>query len=187
MGTILGGALTGDAVTPQGARITSAQKDAAHVTPDWQRLEEPIAGVNTREVRNLVTSNGLTTELFRKDWGIVDGDVTAMIYVTLRPGAVSAWHMHKLKTDHVFVVAGAIRAVLYDDRAESVTHGKVDVVNLSPMRPMLVVIPPGIWHGFKVLGQEPGAFVNFFDREYDYDDPDDWRLPPSTAEIPYQF
>jgi dTDP-4-dehydrorhamnose 3,5-epimerase len=157
------------------------------MSPEWARREELIMGVTTREVKNIVTGNGITTELFRKDWGIVGGEVTAMIHVTLRPGAVSAWHMHKLKTDHLFTVAGALRAVLYDDRADSPTRGKVDVLNLSPMRPTLVVIPPGVWHGMKVLGNEPGSFVNFFDREYDYEDPDDWRLPADTTEIPYQF
>jgi len=157
------------------------------MSPDWERREELIAGVSTREVRHVVTGNGVTTELFRKDWGAVASEVTAMIHVTLRPGAVSAWHMHKLKTDHLFAVAGTIRAVLYDDRAGSATKGKVDVLNLSPMRPMLVVIPPGVWHGIQVLGSEPGAFVNFFDREYDYDDPDDWRLAPDSTEVPYKF
>ena len=143
--------------------------------------------MRTREVKHIVTGNGITTELFRKDWGIVGNEVTAMIHVTLRPGAVSAWHMHKLKTDHLFAVGGAIRAVLYDDRDGSPTRGRVDVLNLSPMRPMLVVIPPGVWHGIKALEPEPGMFVNFFDREYDYEDPDDWRLPADTSEIPYQF
>ena len=157
------------------------------MTREWERREERIAGVEVREVRNIVTGNGITTELFRKDWGIVGSEVTAMIHVTLRPGAISAWHMHKLKTDHLFAVAGAIRAVLYDDRPGSATNGRVDVLNLSPMRPMLVVIPPAVWHGIQVLGNEPGAFVNFFDREYDYEDPDDWRLPPDSPEVPYSF
>jgi hypothetical protein len=29
--------------------------------------------------------------------------------------------------------------------------------------------------------------VNYFDLQYDYTDPDDWRLPPDTDEIPYRF
>lgn len=170
----------------QGA-VSSARKDAAHMSPNWDRAAEHIDGVRVREVRHIVTGNGITTELFRKDWGIAHSEVTAMIHVSLRPGAVSAWHMHKLKTDHLFVVGGAIRAVLYDDREASPTRGRVDALNLSPMRPTLVVIPPGVWHGIKALEPEPGVFVNFFDREYDYEDPDDWRLPADTSEIPYQF
>jgi dTDP-4-dehydrorhamnose 3,5-epimerase len=167
--------------------IQSAQKDPPHITPDWEVRRDLIDGVRVREVRNVVTHNGITTELFRTDWGIVDYDVTQIIHVALRGGAVSAWHMHELKTDHLFVVGGHIKVVLYDDREGSSTRGRVDVFNLSPTRPQLLVVPPSVWHGVQNLSTEVSTFVNFFDREYDYKDPDDWRLPPDTTEIPYRF
>ena len=171
----------------QQAGVQSAIKDERHMTREWDLLRESIDGAVAREVKHVVTANGITTELFRKDWGVAVGEVVHMIHVSLRPGAVSAWHMHKLKTDHLFVVGGLIRAVLYDDRDGSPTRGKVDVHHLSPARPMLVVIPPGVWHGLQVLSPDPGAFVNFFDRAYDYENPDDWRLPADSPEIPYSF
>jgi dTDP-4-dehydrorhamnose 3,5-epimerase len=167
--------------------VRSATKDAPHMSRDWERREERISGVRTREVKHVVTGNGHTTELFRKDWGVVEGEVVHAIHVSLRPGAVSAWHMHELKTDYLFVVGGVLRVVLYDDREGSPTRGQVDVQHLSAMRPTLVSIPPGVWHGIQVLSPEGGSFVNMFDHEYDYDDPDDWRLPPDTPEIPYRF
>lgn len=77
--------------------------------------------------------------------------------------------------------------VLYDDREGSPTRGHVDVFHLSPMRPTLASIPPEVWHGVHVLSHDPDSFVNLFDRAYNYDDPYDWRLPPDTTEIPYQF
>jgi dTDP-4-dehydrorhamnose 3,5-epimerase len=169
------------------AQISAATKDQAHMTPDWDRDAEYIDGVAIREVKHVVTANGITTELFREDWGIMKGDLVHMIHVSLRPGAVSAWHMHRLKTDHLFVVGGMLRTVLYDDREGSPTRGKLDVLHLSDKRPTLVVIPPEVWHGIQALSAEPASFVNFFDHAYDYSDPDDWRLPPDTSEIPYSF
>ncbi|HEY8303175.1 MAG TPA: dTDP-4-dehydrorhamnose 3,5-epimerase family protein [Solirubrobacteraceae bacterium] len=165
----------------------SAEKDRPHMTPEWDLMSERIAGVRVREVKHVVTANGHTTELFRKDWGVVESEVVHMIHVTLHPGATSAWHMHKLKTDHLFVVGGAVKAVLYDDREDSPTRGQVDVFHLSAIRPMLVVIPPEVWHGLQVPQSGPCSFVNFFDHAYDYDNPDDWRLPADTPEIPYSF
>src|SRR5262249_20377956 len=82
-------------VEPSGIR--SAKKDEAHMTPDWQRTERPIAGTEPREVKNIVTGNSVTVELFRKDWELGE-EIVHAIFVTLRPGAVSAWHMHKQKT-----------------------------------------------------------------------------------------
>ncbi|MBV9309796.1 MAG: dTDP-4-dehydrorhamnose 3,5-epimerase family protein [Solirubrobacterales bacterium] len=170
-----------------GQQVTSGHKDRPHITPDWELRGERIEGVRTREVRNIVTANGLTTELFRKDWGLADEEIVAMIHVALRPGAISAWHMHKHQRDHLFAVGGTLRVVLYDGREDSSTAGRVEVIHLSPMRPTLVIVPPEVWHGIQALGNEPGSFVNFFDREYDYENTDEWRLPPDTSEIHYRF
>jgi dTDP-4-dehydrorhamnose 3,5-epimerase len=169
-------------------RITSAQKDFQHITPQGILLIEKIDGVKIHEGHNIITKNGVTTELFRPEWNMVENPIQHMIHVSLRPGAVSAWHMHRLQTDHIAVIAGMIRLVLYDGRKQSPTAGKIDVFHLSPMRPTLVVIPPGVWHGLQNLSSaETGGFINFFDRAYDYQDPDEWRLPANSPEIPYEF
>ena len=92
--------------------------------------------------------------------------------------------MHDRKTDHLFVVAGHLQAVLYDDRDGSPTRGKLDVLHLSPMRPTLLVIPPHVWHGLQNLEATTSTFVNYFDEQYAYDNPDDWRLPADTERSP---
>jgi len=33
----------------------------------------------------------------------------------------------------------------------------------------------------------PSILVNLVDAAYSYDDPDHWRLPPDTPEIPYSL
>ena len=85
------------------------------------------------------------------------------------------------------MVSGTLRVVLYDDREDSSTRGGVNVVNVSNVRPTLLVVPPGVWHGVKNLGVGMVNFVNYFDRPYNYEDPDEWRLPQDAPEIPYSF
>src|SRR4051794_28465585 len=80
---------------------SSSTKDERHISSDWELLGERIDGVRLREVRHVVTGNGQTTELFRQDWGVATGEVAQIIHVTLHPGAISAWHMHRQKTDHL--------------------------------------------------------------------------------------
>jgi cystathionine beta-lyase len=58
---------------------------------------------------------------------------------------------------------------------------------LDRARPMLVTIPPGIWHGVQNLGASDCAFLNFFDRLYEHGNPDEWRLPAANDAIPYRF
>lgn len=165
---------------------TEARKDAHHITRDWELIGERIDGVQLREVRHVVTRNGQTTEIHRDDWGIC-ADVMHVVHVMLRAGTLSAWHKHERQTDHIFCVGGMLKVALYDDRDASPTRGQVDVLHLSASRPTLLVIAPGVWHGIQNVWHEPSCFVNYFDREYDYADPDEWRLPADAAEIPYRF
>ena len=167
--------------------MSTGQKDSAHITPGGVLIRDLIEGSAVREGVHIVTANGITTELFREDWGLPMDRLRQAIHVSLRPGALSAWHMHKLKTDHVFCLAGHLRVVLYDGREGSPTRGKVDVHHIAGVRPQLLVIPPDVWHGIQNLGSEPACFVNYFDDAYDHANPDEYRLPPGTDEIPYRF
>ena len=167
---------------------SAAVKDQPHVTPAFEvKRDDLLEGVRTFEVKNIVTANGFTTEIFRPDWGVAQLPIQHVIHVSLHPGVVSAWHQHRIQTDHVFVVSGTLRVVLYDDREDSSTRGGVNVFNVSNVRPTLLVVPPGVWHGVKNLGVGMVNFVNYFDRPYNYEDPDEWRLPQDTPEIPYRF
>ena len=166
---------------------TGARKDEAHIDANWQVDRTLIDGVRTREVRNIVTANGVTTELYRPDWGIVEGTVQQVIHVALRGGALSAWHQHRHRWDFLFVVDGHLRVVLHDPRDGSATRGQVDVFHLADARPTLLAIPPWVWHGVQNLSTSVSRFVNMFDQPYDYESPDEWRLPPDTDEIPYRF
>ena len=157
------------------------------MSSDWVVDRDLIQGVAVREVRNVVTANGITTELYRPDWGIVDGEVRQAIHVALRERALSAWHLHRHRWDYLFVVDGHLRVVLHDPREDSPTRGQVDVFHLSIARPQLLAVPPGVWHGVQNLAGGTSCFVNLFNEPYDYEDPDEWRLPPDTADIPYTF
>lgn len=164
-----------------------ARKDDAHITAEWELTAARIAGVRVREIRNVVTANGITTELCRPDWGIVEGTIQQVIHVALRGRAVSAWHQHRHRWDYLIVVSGHMRVALFDPREDSATKGQVDVFHLSPARPSLLAVPAWVWHGVQNLSTDVSSFVNMFDRPYDYSDPDEWRLPPDTGEIPYRF
>src|SRR5689334_11128342 len=106
---------------PVDERAADGRKDSAHINEDWIIDRRLIEGVKTREVRNVVTANGITTELFRVDWAFVEGTVQQTIHVALRGEAISAWHQHRERWDYIFVVGGHLRIVLFDPREGSPT------------------------------------------------------------------
>ncbi|MCA1558433.1 MAG: dTDP-4-dehydrorhamnose 3,5-epimerase, partial [Acidobacteria bacterium] len=98
-----------------------------------------------------------------------------------------AWHVHQFTTDRLFTINGSLKVILFDGRRGSPTHNLINEFRLSPLRPTLVVVPPGVWHGIQNIAQEPGCLINLADHPYAYEDPDHWRLPPDTPSIPYFF
>ena len=167
--------------------ISGCRKDGQSVTVDWTPLHPLIEGVKLREVKHVPKENGHLTEIFRKDWALDTGEVDQVFQVSLLPGGLSAWHTHRRTTDRLFVNSGLVKVVLYDARKESSTYKMVNVFRLGTVRPALVVIPPGVWHGVQNLGAEASLVLNLVDEAYRYEDPDHWRLPWDTDKIPYRF
>ncbi len=110
------------------------------------------------------------------------------VYLTVaRPGVVKAWHCHRLQTDHFAVVAGEARIALYDDRDGSPTRGAVMEVVAGETNPVLVIIPPGVYHGFTPVGAAAAHVLNVPTELYNYDAPDEIRRPYDDPAVPYDW
>lgn len=145
-----------------------------------------IEGVKVRELRFIPDERGHLMEILRSDWE--EYDRFGQVYVTAAfPGVVKGWHYHKLQTDHFACVHGMAKVVLYDRRKDSSTHGEVNEFFIGEHNPCLIKIPPSVVHGFKGVGQDVALIVNVPTELYNYDDPDEHRLPYDTDEIPYDW
>jgi dTDP-4-dehydrorhamnose 3,5-epimerase len=166
--------------------LPGAKKDGQTRTRDWARVGVAIDGVGLRQTRHVVTANGLTTEAFRSDWPETGSPIGHVIHVALDAGSLTAWHTHKRQTDGIFPLQGRMLLVLFDPREGSPTRDQVMALRLDGNDPMLVRIPPMVWHGIKpLLG--PASFLNVITHPYVYEDPDEWRLPPDTDQIPFDI
>jgi dTDP-4-dehydrorhamnose 3,5-epimerase len=167
--------------------LSGAKKDPQLITPDWHATQELIEGVSVREVLHVPRDHGVITEMFRLDWDL-SGDPIVQIYQSrLFLGALGAWSCHKLSADRLFVNEGLVKIALYDARSGSKTFGVVNEFYAGDTRPLLLTIPPGIWHGLQNVGTSDALVLNFPTRAYDYENPDHYRLPYDTPEIPYSW
>jgi dTDP-4-dehydrorhamnose 3,5-epimerase len=145
-----------------------------------------INGVTTRQLRLVADERGWLMEVLRSDWELFEK--FGQTYVTAAyPQVVKAWHMHKRQTDNITCVKGMVKLVLYDGRKRSKTKGKTDEFVIGEKNPLLVKIPPEVWHGFKNVSDETAIVVNVPTALYDYKKPDEHRLPPDTKTIPYEW
>jgi len=110
------------------------------------------------------------------------------VYVTTTyPGVVKGWHYHKVQTDNVAVIHGMLKLVLYDAREGSPTKGEVNEFFLGIHNPMLVQIPKGVYHGWKCIGLEEAVVVNSPTEPYNYEKPDEYRVPFDSPTVPYDW
>lgn len=172
-----------DAWRPDGA-VKDRQTITARWTPSAQRL---IDGVSVREVLNVPKANGYLTEMYRRDWAESAGAIDQIFQVVLDPGAISAWHAHANTIDRLFVSYGRMRIVLYDGREDSPTHGMLNEFRFGTIRPAMIHVPARVWHGVQNVDAGVSILVNVVDRAYDYDDPDHWRVPADSPEIPFAW
>lgn len=112
----------------------------------------------------------------------------SQVYVSKNyPGIVRAWHYHERQSDIWVVVSGMIKAAMFDRRPDSPTYNEVQEVFLGDDNRIALVIPIGVAHGYKTVGMEPSLLLNFPDQLYDRAQPDEFRIPFDSAEIPYDW
>ena len=140
-----------------------------------------------KEITNVPKGNGYLTEVYRSEWQLDDRPVDQVFQVALFPGALTAWHAHGVTTDRLMVNDGLLKIVLYDSRKGSPTRGMVNEFRLGTVRPAILVVPPGIWHGVQNISDRTGLLLNLVDVAYDNENPDHWRLPPDSDQVPYAF
>ena len=147
---------------------------------------ELIDGVHTKNLKVIPDERGYLMEMLRADDPIYDR--FGQVYLsTTYPGVVKAWHHHSFQTDNITCVKGMIKLVLYDDRPDSPTRGRINEFFIGDRRPMLVVVPPLVMHGWKCVSEEEAYIVNVVTEVYRYDDPDEHRLDPHENHIPYDW
>jgi dTDP-4-dehydrorhamnose 3,5-epimerase len=149
-----------------------------------------IRGVEIAPFALWPDDRGYFLEVARLGQGLVAGFPAAGSQVSTAvnyPGIIKAFHFHKLQTDYWVAAAGLLQVALVDLRSDSPTFGKKNTLYIGALRPWQLLIPPGVGHGYKVIGEQPSVLVYITNRTYDpkdegriaYNDPSiayDWEL-----------
>jgi dTDP-4-dehydrorhamnose 3,5-epimerase len=80
-----------------------------------------------------------------------------------------------------------MKVVLYDARKKSPTSHQLTELFIGERNPALITVPPGVYHGFKAIGTDTAYFISIPDLPYNPAEPDEYRLPPDTTKIPYDW
>ena len=145
-----------------------------------------IEGVVIKTCTVNADDRGTLVEIVRDDEPVFR-DVRQTTYTVAYPGVVKAFHWHRRQWEVWFFASGMAQVVIYDRRDGSPTQGQTDVLYMGSRHPLVVAIPPGVAHGYRVLGVEPAALFYHTTEHYDPADPDEERLPFDDPRIGFDW
>jgi dTDP-4-dehydrorhamnose 3,5-epimerase len=111
-----------------------------------------IDGVKTKKLRVIPDERGRLMEILRRDDEIFEKFGQVYLSSTY-PGVVKGWHMHQKQADNICCVHGMLKLVVYDGREDSPTKGRIDEFFIGEHNPMVVHVPPRLYHGWMCVSE----------------------------------
>ena len=154
-------------------------------TPDSADL---IDGVIIRPYDLWPDDRGYFLEVARMGQGLAasfPAESTQVSTALSYPGIIKAFHYHLHQTDLWVPAAGMFQVTLVDLRPESRTFGRKNTIYAGSLKPWQLLIPPGVGHGYKVIGEQPAILVYVTNRLYN--PKDEGRIPHDEPSIAYDW
>jgi dTDP-4-dehydrorhamnose 3,5-epimerase len=155
------------------------------LTPDSASL---IEGVRVEPCPIYPDDRGYFLEVQRIGTGLAANfppESTQVSAAVSYPGTIKAFHFHRRQTDYWNPVRGMFQVALVDLRTGSRTFGRRNTFYVGSLRPWRILIPPGVGHGYKVIGPDDATLVYLTDRVYDPSD--EGRIRYDDGSIGYDW
>jgi len=151
---------------------------------------ELISGVRIEPLQVYADDRGFFIELARLGKGLAsdftasEGQVQASATLSY-PGTIKAIHFHYEQTDLWAPIKGMLQVLLCDLRCDSPSFGRLNTLYVGQHRQWSILIPPGVGHGYKVLGNEVAMLIYLTNRFYSPED--EGRLAWDDPAIAYDW
>jgi dTDP-4-dehydrorhamnose 3,5-epimerase len=150
-----------------------------------EKITNQIDGVILKEFKINTDERGLLYEVLRNDDPIFTDYGFGQAYITVcNAGYAKGWHYHKEQFDRFTIINGTARVILFDYRPQSKTYGNINNIIIKESEAILL-IPPGVIHGFAAEGDTPCSILNISSRVYNRENPDEYRFPLDSEIIPF--
>lgn len=154
-------------------------------TPD---AGDRIGGVEVRPYDLWPDDRGYFLEVIRMRQGLAAEfpvESTQVSAALSYPGTIKAFHFHRHQTDLWVPAHGMFQIALVDLRPNSPTYGLKNTLYAGALKPWQIRIPPGVGHGYKVIGESAAILVYVTDRLYNPQD--EGRIPYNDPSIAYDW
>lgn len=127
-------------------------------------MQEPMPGVYIKPLARYEDARGWLSELFRED-ELPGGFMPAMAYLSVtHPGIARGPHEHAGQTDGFAFVSGSYELYLWENRVGRDSQHLT--LQVGESHPVLVLVPPGVVHAYRNVGDSDAFVLNFPDTLY---------------------
>ncbi len=98
---------------------------------------------------------------------------------------IRAFHVHNVLWDWFFISHGTAKFALVDDRKDSPTYKEINTFVVSDRKPQLLVVPPGVYHGWMSL-EDDTQMISTASEVYNRENPDEKRVPHDSFGYDWQ-
>ncbi len=132
--------------------------NANAVSMHWK--DAPIDGCLITPLKKFADARGWLTEFFRQD-ELPSALHPVMGYLSMtHPGVARGPHEHRDQTDLFVFFNGAFRLYLWDTRRDAPTFRHRQVVDLGEANPAVAIVPPGVVHAYRNVGEHDALIIN---------------------------
>jgi dTDP-4-dehydrorhamnose 3,5-epimerase len=126
-----------------------------------------IHDVIIRDLTKYTDNRGWLLELFRSD-ELAEKFLPVMAYISqTEPGIARGPHEHKGQADlFCFIGPSMFRLYAWDTRSQSPTFGNKMLIETGEQNPQAIVVPAGVVHAYRNIGNIPGWVVNMPNKLY---------------------
>lgn len=144
-----------------------------------------IDGLVIKKVAAHADSEGFFAELVKFGEDIFH-EIRQTSYSQAKPGVIKAFHYHPY-WEIWCVVKGRAKIVIADIREGSLTRGNTEVIMTGEDDMKVIAIPPGVAHGYQVLGDSAMGIIYHAEEPYDPAHPKIEHLAHDTPLIGFDW
>lgn len=124
-----------------------------------------IKDLVVKKINKYKDDRGWLAEIFREDE--TDFHVAMSYISSTKPGVIRGPHEHKYQSDFfVFIGSGNFELHLWDRRKNSETFQEYIKLEVGENNPTMVIVPPGVVHGYKCVSDCNAWCVNMPNKLY---------------------
>lgn len=124
-------------------------------------MESQIPGVKIISLKKWEDERGWLCEIFRRDE--IEAEIfPTMTYISVTHSNIARGpHEHRDQTDlFAFVGPSVFKMYVWDNRQNSPTFGAKETYLVGQDAPTVVIVPQGVVHAYKNIGEVEGLVVN---------------------------